>query len=149
LSDSPSPNAVRKRIPETRYKWLVFYLLVASKLLVFCWVVFVWQVEGFTSQEAFTVFNALLPGLVVYGSIMYRLLFRASLGDEPRRYVPARFRSLLWLVFPAYVLLQVFLVSLKAAGNVSFATVSLALLAVETGFGQFVGEVVEGVFKKN
>lgn len=148
LPDAPNPAAARKRMSESKFKWLVFYLFLGCKVLVFGWTAFIWQVEGFTSEEAFTAFTALLPGLIVYAGIMYRHLFRSSLGEGPRRYVPARLRGLLWLFFPAYVLLQVFLVTQKAYGNMSFATMNLALLAVETGFGQFVGEVVEEVFKK-
>lgn len=148
LPDAPNPKAARKRMLESQYQWLVFYLFIAVKALVIGWAVFVWQVEGFTSEEAFTTFNGLLPGLVVYGSIMYRHLFRAGLTEGPRRYVPGRFRTLLWVVFPIYFLVQLFLVSQKAYGNMTFTAMNLALLAVETGFGTFVGEVVEGVFKK-
>jgi hypothetical protein len=43
---------------------------------------------------------------------------------------------------------QVFLVTEKVKGNITFTTMNLALVAVEAGMGRFTGEMVEGLFKK-
>jgi hypothetical protein len=79
---------------------------------------------------------------------MFRHLLRSDRHGGPRRYVSGRFRTLLWIVFPAYVLLQVFIIYQKAAGNFTFAAMNLAILASEAGFGRFISEVVEELFQK-
>jgi hypothetical protein len=43
---------------------------------------------------------------------------------------------------------QVFLVTEKVKGNITFTTMNLALVAVEAGMGRFTGEMVEGLFKE-
>ena len=45
-------------------------------------------------------------------------------------------------------MVQVFLVTEKVKGNITFTTMNLALIAVEAGMGRFIGEMVEGLFKE-
>ncbi|MCB0527330.1 MAG: hypothetical protein KDC61_19115 [Saprospiraceae bacterium] len=149
LPETPTRKATRQRIREDRFKWLVFYLFLLAKLLVLAWAVFMWQTEGFQNAEAFSLFNALLPGLIINASIMFRSLFRTSIeSSAPRRFVSPRFRTLVWLAFMAYFVVQAFLIVQKVKGNLSFELASLAFAAVETALGQFMSEVVEGIFKK-
>lgn len=150
LPDEPDKTAAKKRIKEESYKWLVFYLFIASKLTVFVWTFFMWRTEGFQNEEALTAFNVLLPGLIIYGAIMFKNLFRTGLdGYAPHRYVPVRFQIFAWIIFPIYAVIQVFLVTEKVKGNISFTMMNLAIIGVESGMGQFVGEIAEGLFKKN
>ena len=149
LPDAPTRSAVQSRIREEGFRWQVFYLFVMAKLLVLSWAAFMWQTEGFQNAEAFSLFNALLPGMVINASIMFRSLFRASVaGTAPRRYVARRFRTLLWLALGAYVLVQNFLIVQKVNGNLTFELASLAFVAVETALGQFMSEIIEGVFQR-
>jgi hypothetical protein len=149
LPDEPNPTAIKKRMREENYKWQVFYLFIASKLLVFLWTFFMWRTEGFQTEEALTAFNALLPGFMVYAAIMFKALFRSGIaGDGPKRFVPTRFRTIAWVVFIGYTVVQVFLVTEKVKGNITFTTMNLALVAVEAGMGRFIGEMVEGLFKE-
>lgn len=149
LPDQPNRAAAKQRIPEQSYKWMVFGLFCTAKLLVFCFAFFVWQVHGFLAEEAITTFNALLPGLIVYGAIMFKDLFRSGLqGDTPVRYVSGKFKILAWVIFSVYAIAQVFLVSQKAYGNLTFTMMNLAIVGVEAGMGRFIAEIVEGVFKK-
>ncbi len=149
LPNEASKTAAIKRIGAERYKWLVFYLFIIAKVLVFLYTFFMWKTFGFQSDEALTAFNALLPGLVIYGSIMFKELFRSGLdGYAPRRYVPTRFRTMAWIIFAGYAGIQVFLVTEKVQGNITFTMMNLAMLGVEAGMGRFVSEIVEGIFKK-
>ena len=149
LPDAPTRIAAQSRIREDGFRWLVFYLFLIAKLLVFGWAAVMWQTEGFQNAEAFSLFNALLPGMVINASMMFRSLFRASIdSDAPRRYVSTRFRNLVWLAFGAYVLVQAFLIVQKVKGNLSFEMASFAFVGVETALGQFMSVVLEGVFKK-
>lgn len=149
LPDAPTRKAAVGRMREDGFKWLVFYLFLIVKLLVLGWAVFMWQTKGFQNAEAFSLFNALLPGMIINASIMFRSLFRASIDNAaPRRYVATHFRTLVWLAFAAYFLLQAFLIVQKVKGHLSFELASLAFAAVETALGQFMSEIVEGVFKK-
>ncbi len=149
LPDAPTRVATRSRIREDSFKWLVFYLFLIVKLLVLAWAVFMWQTKGFQNAEAFSLFNAMLPGLVISASMMFRSLFRASIDNSaPRRYVSLRFRTFVWLAFAAYFAVQAFLIVQKVKGNLSFELASLAFVAVETALGQFMSEIVEGVFRK-
>ena len=150
LPNEPTPRAVQSRMKEESFKWMVFYQFVVAKLLVVAYLLFSLSVEGFLKEEVLNTLNALLPGLVLYGSIMFRELFRTSLDSSaPQRYVARRFRTLAWLIFSAYALVQVFIVTQKATGAFTFTMMNLALLGVEAGMGRFVGELVEGVFKKS
>jgi hypothetical protein len=149
LPEAPTRTAARRRIRESGFKWLVFYLFLIAKLLVLGWAAFIWQTKGFQNAEAFSLFNALLPGMIVNASMMFRSLFRASIdGDSPQRYVSTRFRTLVFVAFTAYFFVQAFLIVQKVVGNLSFEMASLAFVGVETALGQFMGEIVEGVFRK-
>lgn len=149
LPDAPTPAAARLRIREDRFKWRFFYLFLIFKLLVFFWVVFNWRTKGFEIAQAFVLFNALLPGMVISTALMFRSLFRASLeSDAPRRYVARRFSTFTWVMFGAYLLVQCFLVVQKVNGNLSFEVTSVAFISVESALSLFMGEIVEGVFKK-
>jgi len=57
-----------------------------------------------------------------------------------------RVSSCFW--FFGYTVVQVFLVTEKVKGNITFTTMNLALVAVEAGMGRFIGEMVEGLFKE-
>lgn len=149
LPEAPTRKAAYERIREDKFKWLVFYLFLLVKLLVLGWAVFMWQMKGFQNAEAFSLFNALLPGMIINVSIMFRSLFRTSIeSDAQRRFVSTRFRTLVWLAFMAYFVVQAFLIVQKVKGHLSFELASLAFAAVETALGQFMSEIVEGIFKK-
>ncbi len=150
LPNEPTARAAQSRMKEESFKWMVFYQFIVAKILVVGFVFFCWNVLAFTNEEALNTLNALLPGLILYGSIMFRELFRAGLDtSSPQRYVARRFRTFAWLIFPAYALVQIFIVYQKAMGDFTFTMMNLALLGVEAGMGRFVGELVEGVFKKS
>jgi len=150
LPNEPTARAAQSRMKEESFKWMVFYQFIVAKILVVGFVFFCWNVLAFTNEQALNTLNALLPGLILYGSIMFRELFRAGLDTSaPQRYVARRFRTFAWLIFSAYALVQVFIVTQKAMGDFSFTMMNLALLGVEAGMGRFVGELVEGVFKKS
>lgn len=150
LPESPTPRARQQRLKEEAFKWLVFYLFLIAKLLVFAWACFVWKVEGFLNAEAFSLFNALLPGTIISASMMFRSLFRSSMDAyAQRRFVQKRFRSLLYWVFLGYVAAQFFLILQKVQGHLSFELATLGFAAVETALGQFMSELVEGVFKRD
>lgn len=149
LPEDPTPQASQRRIREEDFKWLVFYGFLLAKLLVFAWAFFVWQVEGFLNAEAFSLFNALLPGTVINASIMFRSLFRSSMDAYiQRRFVQKRFRGLVIWVFLGYILVQYFLIFQKVKGNLSFELATLGFAAVETALGQFMSELLEGIFKR-
>lgn len=149
LPDAPTKKAASERILEDGFKWLVFYLFLVVKLLVLGWAVFMWQTKGFQNAEAFSLFNALLPGMIINASIMFRSLFRSSIDSAaPRRYVSTRFRTLVWMAFLVYFVVQAFLIVQKVEGQLSFELASLAFVSVETALGQFMSEILEGVFKK-
>ncbi|AEE52509.1 hypothetical protein [Haliscomenobacter hydrossis] len=149
LPDEPSPKAAKRRIKEESFKWLVFYLFLLAKLLVLSWALFNWQTEGFKNAEAFSLFNALLPGTIINASIMFRSLFRGSLDAyTQRRFVKKRFRGLIFLAFLGYIVVQFFLVVQKVQGHLSFELATLGFAAVETALGQFMSEIVEGIFKQ-
>lgn len=149
LPNEPTARAAQSRMKEESFKWMVFYQFVVTKILVVGFAFFCWKVWAFTNEEALNTLNALLPGLILYGSIMFRELFRAGLdASAPQRYVARRFRTFAWIIFPVYALVQVFIVYQKAAGEFTFTMMNLALLGVEAGMGRFVGELVDGVFKK-
>lgn len=149
LPDAPTRQAAESRLKEEGFRWLVFYLFLAAKLGVLAWAAFLWQTEGFLNTEAFSLFNALLPGMAVSASLMFRSLFKSSTdADAPRRYVRARFRALVVLVFAGYVAAQLFLTLQKVKGNLSFELASISFAAVETALAHFMGDLVEGLFKR-
>lgn len=149
LPDAPTPRASNRRIRKENFKWLVFYGFLLAKFLVFAWAFFVWQVEGFVNAEAFSLFNALLPGTIINASMMFRSLFRSSMNAYvQRRFVQKRFRGLIICAFLGYVLAQYFLVFQKVKGNLSFELATLVFAAVETALGQLMSEIVEGIFKE-
>lgn len=149
LPEAPTPQASQRRIREEQFKWLVFYGFLLAKLLVFAWAFFVWQVEGFANAEAFSLFNALLPGTVINASLMFRSLFRSSMDAyAQRRFVQKRFRGLVIWVFLGYIVVQYFLILQKVKGNLSFELATLGFAAIETALGQFMSELLDGIFKR-
>jgi hypothetical protein len=127
----------------------MFYLFITAKFVVFGWAAFMWRYYGFQNAEAFSLFNALLPGFILNASIMFRSLFQTGVaGNVQRRYVPLQFRNLIWLIFPSYIALQIFITIKKVQGDLPFEMATVAFLAVETGLGVFMGEMVDGLFKK-
>jgi hypothetical protein len=150
LSDEASPKSARGRIKESKFKWLVFYTFITAKLIVFAWAAIMWNLYGFQTGEIFSLFNALLPGLILNASVMFRSLFKTGVeGYAQVRYVPTQFRSLVWVIFPSYILAQIVITILKMHGDLRFETASAAFLAVETGLSLYMNEVVEGLFKKS
>jgi Effector-associated domain 11 len=150
LPDTPSKAATKSRMRKDRFKWLVFYLFMVAKVLVFAWILFVWQTEGLTIAQSSMLFSALLPGMVVHISVMFRHLFKDSVeGEQPLGYVAVRFRNLVAVAFLAYLMIQVILVIQKARGEWPFETMSAAFIGTEAFFGLFIAEIVEGVFKKD
>ncbi len=150
LPDEPTPRARQSRIGADTFRWLIFYLFLISKFIVLGWAAFMWQTEGFLNSEAFSLFNALLPGLVVNASLMFRSLFRYSTESAaPRRYVAARFRTLACVAFVAYVAAQIFLTIQKVNGNLSFELASLSFAAVETALAQFMSNILSTIFQES
>lgn len=147
LPDEPSPKAAKRRIKEENFKWLVFYLFLIAKFLVFSWIFFNWQTEGYKNAEAFSLFNAIFPGTIINMSIMFRSLFRGSIDNyAQRRFVQKRFRSLLFLIFLSYTIIQSFIIVEKVKGNLSFEFVTLGFVSVEIGLWRFMNMVTNGVF---
>jgi hypothetical protein len=148
LPDQPTPQASQQRLPESTFKWRIFYLFLVAKVFVVGLVLVIWNVEAFTQAEVLSLINALVPGFVLHASLMYRHLLRT--GRTPldyERFVPRRFWPLALLAHVGYVLLQGGLVWMKATGTLRFEIASPAFLVVETALAQFMGEMVEQVFK--
>jgi len=149
LPDEPSPVSKKTRVQDVHLKWLIFYLFISAKLILIGWTLFMWETKGFLNSEVFSLFNAMLPGLVLNVSIMFRELFRSGIdGYSKRRYVPPQLRALAWVIFPSYIAVQIFITIAKMKGDFSFEIASTAFMAVETGLGLYMGEIVEGLFKK-
>jgi hypothetical protein len=150
LPESPTVQARKERLPETTFKWRLFYLFCGAKLFVLVFVLLMWQTYGFQNSEAFSLFNALLPGLVVNVSFMYRHLLKSGMeGNGIRRYVPVRFQTVLIVALCIYTAVQFVLVVQKIKGNLSFEMASLSFVAVELVLGQVMSEMLEDVFKRN
>lgn len=150
LPDEPSPKAAIRRIKEESFKWLVFYLFLSTKFLVFSWIFFNWQTEGYKNAEALSLFNAIFPGAVINLSIMFRSLFSGSMNSyTQRRFVQKRFRSLLFLIFLAYTIIQFFIIVEKVKGNLTFEFATLGFVSVEIGLWRFMSMITDGVFNNN
>lgn len=149
LPDEPNPKATRKRIKEDNFKWFTFYLFIVAKISIFIWIVFIWRTMGFLNGEAFSLFNALMPGAILNISIMFGSLFKSGIeGNQPRRFVAVRFRNLIFISFTVYILIQFFLIINKANGNLPFELASSSFVAVETIMGVLMGEITIRIFRR-
>lgn len=148
LPAAPNPVAAKKKVLESNFQWLVFWLFIASKLIVLCWIFWVWW--GFTGlkvEEMVTTLGAVLPNLTLYGPTMFRSMLRSNMHDDaPYRFVPKRFRQVTWIVFVAYVCTLILLSILKMWGEFPFETMILFAVGVETGLGAFLKDLTEEVF---
>lgn len=149
LPYEPDPSVLKKRIKEGPFKWRIFYIYLITKLIVLGWAFFLWSTAyGFSSKEAFSLFSALLPGMIIYTTIMFRNLFKISMeGVSVRKYLPRQFKYLIWGVFIFYISIQFFLTVQKVEGNLDFEIAILSFTAVETGLGQFMSELTDKLFK--
>lgn len=149
LPEQAKPRAAQKRVEESRFKWRIFKWLVASKVLVLAFTFYLWSTRGFTNDEAWTTFSALLPAFVAYVSLMIKDFAQANQDDLPaRRYAPARLATIAWWLFPIYTLAQVYIVYLKVTGAITFAQMTVAIAGVESVLGGYIGDIVTSLFKK-
>lgn len=149
LPEQARPLSARKRIEESRFKWRLFKLLIASKALVLLFTLYLWSTGGFTNDEAWTTFSALLPAFVAYVSLMIKDFSQVNEDVLPiRRYIPAKLPTIAWCLFPIYTFAQICIVYLKVTGNITFAQMTIAIAGVESVLGGYIGVIVTSLFKK-
>ena len=149
LPEQAKPRAAQKRMEEGRFKWRIFIWLIASKLLVLLFTFYLWRTRGFTNDEAWTAFSALLPAFVAYISLMIKDFAQVNENEWPaKRYAPARLVTIAWWLFPIYTLAQAYIVYLKVTGSITFAQMTVAIAGVESVLGGYIGDIVTSLFKK-
>lgn len=150
LPDQPIPVIVKKRLEEERFKWRIFKWLVFAKMLVLLFTLYLWRTRGFTNDEAYTAFSALLPAFVAYVALMIKDFSQKEEEPSPvKRYASPRIVTIAWWLFPAYTFIQMYIVYLKVTGEITFAQMTMAVAATESILGGYIGDIVTSFFKKN
>lgn len=150
LPDQPTPKAIQKRMEEGRFKWRIFKWLVIAKMLVLFFTFYLWRTRGFTNDEAYTAFSALLPAFVAYVALMIKdFSQREEVLSPVKRYASPRIVTIAWWLFPAYTFIQMYIVYLKVTGEITFAQMTMAIAGTESILGGYIGDIVTSFFKKN
>lgn len=150
LPDSPpAPGQKPGGMAESRFKWLVFLLMLAGNgAALTCLYVFGDIAGGFSKPEVATTVTMLLSVMTAYFSVMLGEFFanknQFKKGAGPR--VNARFLQISILILLAYFVVVCFLIlrrpMMEFNGFINWLTV------LESGFGIYVGKVISVLFRK-
>lgn len=152
LPDQPVAASGRKRrlVEETVFKRRIFYLLIASKVVVLLWLRYMWNTGGFTNEQALATVSLLVPAFAAYFSVILTDYLRAHRTGElaGRKFVAGPLVAFGWWLFPIYVLILIWFINQKVVGELSFTQMNLGLGLAESVLGGYVGQIVMAFFKK-
>lgn len=151
LPDKPTPAGARRTfLTEAVFKKRLFYLLLIIKAAVLGRLAYHYSTGGF-SQDQFQGTAALLaPALAAYITVVLADYLREHKNGDPQapRYISGPLVSFAYWLFPAYAVLLVLLIELKAATLLSFVQMNTWLALVESVLGGYIGQMVHALFRK-
>lgn len=150
LPDEPVAAKGKKKPLELRiFKNRVFYVLCLTKLAVLAWLLYQQSAGGYTQEQLQSTAAILAPAFAAYLSVMLADYLRQAKGAiETPRYVNGPLITFAYWLFPLYALALWWLLRAKAAGYISFASLTLWLGLVESVLGGYIGQIVQALFRK-
>lgn len=153
LPDQPVTASGRKRklIEESVFKRRILILLIVSKAVVIARLSYMWSTGGFTNEQAQATMSLLAPAFAAYLSVILGsyLLEHRNQDVDGRKFVAGPLVAFGWWLFPLYVVVILWFINRKAAGDLSFAEMNIGLGLVESVLGGYVGQIVMAFFKKS
>jgi hypothetical protein len=91
----------------------------------------------------------LAPALAAYiAVILADYLRQQKAGPQPPRYISGPLVTFAYWLFPAYAIMLLLAIELKAKGSISFAGMNSWLALVESVLGGYIGQMVHSLFKE-
>ena len=138
-------------IRESKLKRNVRWIMVFSKILVLSYLIFLWDVGGFTNDQAIGTATLLIPLFTTYTVLMVRESIRNRYvhikSNFTEMLLTHRFKRSTYMWLFAYTASLFLVLFFKSKGNLSYDQMSSVLTLVEIGIGVYVGEVVFALFK--
>lgn len=156
-----TPAPAPKKEPgmeEGKFKWRLFFGMLAVKVWIVYWILLHKGTGGFTSGEALATVALLLPAFAAYTAPMLADLLRhrgrPALPAEFQPRVRQSLRGFTWAFVLLYGLALHNVIGAKAAGRLAddpaanFENMTKWLAIVESGLGVYLGLIVGEFFKK-
>lgn len=140
-----------KGMPETRFKTIIFWMMLAGNTAAFACLFVLGSGSGtFTPSETATTCALLLSPLAAYFSVMFSEVISRRSGEPlpgaiTNKRVNLRFQIVSLLILSAYFFLVCFLMLYRS--QVDFSEFTKWLAVLEGGLGIFVAQVVHALFK--
>lgn len=150
LPDEPVAARKKKKPLELRtFKNRIFYILCLTKLAVLGWLFYQQSTGGYNQGELQAVAAILAPAFAAYLSVMLADYLRQAKSEvEAPRYVNGPLITFAYWLFPIYAIALWWLLRAKAAGYISFGSLTLWLGLVESVLGGYIGQIVQALFRK-
>ena len=138
---------------EKKLKRHILIFMFISKILVVLLILFHWDTHGFSQSEAVATFALVLPLFTVYLTAMIKDAItnpykESSDNSEQNRTVKSSFITLTYISFPLYLIVILYVITLKPRGIFVFSDLQTAIAGVESIFGVYIGQIVFSLFKK-
>ena len=138
---------------ESSLKKQILVFMLIAKFITVCYILFHWQTGGFSMTETLATITLILPLFTVYITLMIKDAvknpYKTTEVKEQEKRIKGSFRTLTYIVLPIYLLLILYLISLKPRPNAfTFENLQTAVAAVESGFGIYIAQIIFAVFKK-
>jgi hypothetical protein len=150
LPDVPKPAGPRRKfLTEETFKKRLFYLLLLIKAVVLARLAYHAGTGGFMSDQFQGTATLLAPALAAYiAVILADYLRQQKAGPQPPRYISGPLVTFAYWLFPAYAIMLLLAIELKAKGSISFAGMNSWLALVESVLGGYIGQMVHSLFKE-
>ena len=127
--------------------------MLISKITVILFILFHWRTGGYSMSEMIATIALIVPLFTVYLTVIIKDTvknpYQAETSDPKPRKIKSSIVTLTYLIFPLYLLVILYLISLKPRpGAFTFENLQTAVAAIESIFGIYIGQIVFTLFKK-
>jgi len=135
---------------EQKLKKRIFWFMLISKIIVVLFITFHWATGGFSKTEAFAAIMTILPLFTVYTTVMVKDYTKNRYHEQSveDKKMTSTFSAFTYFIFPAYLLIILYVITLKPKGEMAFTDLQTTTAIIETAFGVYIGQIVFALFKK-